>query len=160
MLRSSVPLSFFSFSLSLSLLQEAHDARESRATRGYLQVYSSSTCFYVVSPRVVTSAAAVPREGLSEVEAGEVEDHPTALGEVEDHPTALSEVEDHPTALSEVEDHPTALGEVEDQTALSEVAVDSVQARRLSLSRRFPKRLPCFQCHRLASPRWLVGARQ
>ena len=140
MLRSSVPLSFFSFSLSLSLLQEAHDARESRATRGYLQVYSSSTCFYVVSPRVVTSAAAVPREGLSEVEAGEVEDHPPALGEVEDHPPAL--------------------GEVEDQAALSEVAVDSVQARRLSLSRRFPKRLPCFQCHRLASPRWLVGARQ
>ena len=130
MLRSSVPLSFFSFSLSLSLLQEAHDARESRATRGYLQVYSSSTCFYVVSPRVVTSAAAVPREGLSEVEAGEVEDHPPALGEVED------------------------------QAALSEVEVDSVQARRLSLSRRFPKRLPCFQCHRLASPRWLVGARQ
>jgi hypothetical protein len=140
MLRSSVPLSFFSFSLSLSLLQEAHDARESRATRGYLQVYSSSTCFYVVSPRVVTSAAAVPREGLSEVEAGEVEDHPPALGEVEVHPPAL--------------------GEVEDQAALSEVAVDSVQARRLSLSRRFPKRLPCFQCHRLASPRWLVGARQ
>ena len=129
MLRS-VPLSFFSFSLSLSLLQEAHDARESRATRGYLQVYSSSTCFYVVSPRVVTSAAAVPREGLSEVEAGGVEVHPPALGEVAH------------------------------QAALSEVAVDSVQARRLSLSRRFPKRLPCFQCHRLASPRWLVGARQ
>ena len=150
MLRSSVPLSFFSFFLSLSLLQEAHDARESRATRGCLQVYSSSTCFYVVSPRVVTSAAAVPREGLSEVEAGAVEDHPPALGEVEDHPPALSEVEVHPPAL----------GEVEDQAALSEVEVDSVQARRLSLSRRFPKRLPCFQCHRLASPRWLVGARQ
>ena len=130
---ASICLIFF-----LSLLQEAH-ARESRATRGYLQVYSSSTCFYVVSPRV-TSAAAVPREGLSEVEAGEVEDHPPALGEVEDHPPAL--------------------GEVAHQAALSEVAVDSVQARRLSLSRRFPKRLPCFQCHRLASPRWLVGARQ
>ena len=89
-----------------------------------------------------------PREGLSEVEAGEVEDHPPALGKVEDHPSALSEVEVYPPALG-----------VEDQAALSEV-VDSVQARRLSLSRRFPKRLPCFQCHRLASPRWLVGARQ
>ena len=79
---------------------------------------------------------------------------------MEDHPPALGEVEDHPSALSEVEVHPPALGEVEDQAALSEVEVDSVQARRLSLS-ALPKTPPVLPMPpRLASPRWLVGARQ